>query len=128
MTAIEANVTSVRTRLEAISGVDFSFTPASIQWLDGYIERVRHAAPDKQALAQPIGSYFGETLRRVYGGKWVDSDGQPAIEIEPGLVVFPFNKVRKQLKNGSEDSIQSMFTSTAVMLAEHRKKPRPAPR
>ncbi|HZF86730.1 MAG TPA: hypothetical protein VE084_24680 [Burkholderiaceae bacterium] len=121
--AIESNSSLVRERIGVSSGVDFSFTTASIQWLDGYIERVRNGVDGKANLAQVLGSYYGEAIRKTYGGRWiVDKDGNVGIEIEPDFVVFPLSKVAKQLNNGPEDSIYSMFTMIPHLLSERRNK------
>ncbi|MGJ7528406.1 hypothetical protein [Variovorax sp. GB1P17] len=120
--SIEANAKSVQDRLGPISGVDFNFTPESVKWLDGYIERTRSKIPDASGISQVLGSYLGEAMRRTYGCTWVGSEGQVALQCEPEFIVFPFNKVAKQFANGGEDSIFSFYETAGILLAEHRAK------
>lgn len=122
LASIEANTKSVQDRLGPISGVDFNFTPESVKWLDGYIERTRTKVPDTSVLAQVLGSYLGEAIRREYGCAWIGDEGQVALKCESGFVVFPFNKVAKQFANGGGDSIFSFYETTRILLAEHRAK------
>lgn len=58
-----------------------------------------------------LGSYVGETVIRLYGGKWHadDSDPQGEINVSAELsgetVIFPVQRVIKRYQNGSEDSV-----------------------
>jgi hypothetical protein len=122
LSTIAANVKSVQDRLGPISGVDFNFTPESVKWLDGYIERTRSKLPDPSGLVQVLGSYLGETMRRNYGCTWIGTEGQVALQCEAEFIVFPFNKVSKQFANGSGDSIFSFYETAGILLAEHRTK------
>jgi hypothetical protein len=104
-------------------GVDLNYDKQSIEWLDGYINRV---APqlDKATvpgLATAIGAYLGETIIATYGGAWHydEGDNQWGIRFDDGAIAFPFTKVYKQFDDGEFESIFSFFTVWPI-IREHR--------
>ncbi len=58
-----------------------------------------------------IGSYIGETIRRLYGGTWQCNDDDPrgeinvALNLPGGGVIWPVQRAIKRFKNGPEDEI-----------------------
>src|SRR4051812_20860053 len=91
-------------------GQTLAYDQASVEWLDEYIERLRkqkYAEEDIDKLINVFGSFLGECIRHQFGGQWVDEQDNWLIRFDPQNAVFPFNKVLKQFKNGSEagDSI-----------------------
>lgn len=58
-----------------------------------------------------LGCYVGETIIRLYGGKWHTDDNDPqgeinaSVELENGTVIFPIQRVIKRYQNGSGDGI-----------------------
>lgn len=115
--AIEANAKLVQDRIGATSGVDFDFTPESVKWLDGFIERTRTGVTNPAGLTQVLGSYLGEAIRRKYNCTWMQGG---SLQCDTGFFLHPFGKVAKQLANGSEDSIYSFYEVIPVLLAKHR--------
>lgn len=115
--AIDKNSQLVRSRMPEVAGIPFEYDEASIEWLDGYINRMRDQLGDEPGrLSQVLASYIGESIRRKYGGRWVDAEGSIGVEIRPDFIVFPFNKVDKQFENGPEDSALSFYRSIPVLL------------
>ena len=120
---IKKNAELVVREMRKISDIDFGFTPESVAWLDGYVERQR-TRPDMNEesisrLVSVLGSYLGECVIHCYGGQWQDSDGQWCVCFDEGNCVFPFNKMRKQFENGASagDSIASLFTTIPILFA-----------
>src|SRR5207253_3030206 len=72
---IRANADLVVRQLGPDSGIpNFGFNIASIEWLDGFIERQR-SRPDVDdrfvdRLVNIIGSFLGECMVRHYGARW----------------------------------------------------------
>jgi hypothetical protein len=100
-------------------GVELNYDKQSIEWLDGYINRV---APQLQketvpGLATSIGAYLGETIVATYGGTWyhAEKEDQWGIRFDDGAIAFPFNKVYKQLDRGDFESIYSFFTVLPII-------------
>lgn len=58
-----------------------------------------------------LGCYVGETVIRLYGGKWHTDDNDlqgeinASVELDNGTVIFPMQRVIKRFRNGSEDGI-----------------------
>lgn len=94
--------------------VELKYDEASIEWLDGYINRIRLKI-DKEnysGLATALGAYVGETIIATYGGAWAYSEdvNQWGIRFDDGNAAFPISKVYKQLEDGEFDSVLSFFT------------------
>jgi hypothetical protein len=92
--------------------VNLAYDEASVEWLDGYIERNRSTLAQHtiDALIEIFGSFLGECIRHKYGGKWVKRNGDYAVQFENTSAVFPLAKVEKQFKNGYMDSILGLYT------------------
>lgn len=95
-------------------GVELKYDEESIEWLDGYINRIRNQL-NKQAyagLAAALGAYLGETIIATYGGAWdyFEELDQWGIRFDDANAAFPISKVYKQLEDGEFDSIFSFFT------------------
>jgi len=88
-------------------------------WLDGYIQRQHeHGDPaNREALVNTLGSYLGECIIAVYGGSWTHTEYGWGVAYDNGNAAFPFAKVAKQLENGAEDSVLSLFDSIPVLFA-----------
>lgn len=58
-----------------------------------------------------LASYIGETVIKLYGGKWVIDDDDPnnevnmAVHTSSGTVLWPAKRCMKRYTNGAEDSI-----------------------
>lgn len=104
-------------------GVNLKYDRASVEWLNGYIERVRLNLdePSIDGLTNWIGSFLGECIIANYGGEWRESEGAWGVfysERNDRNAAFPFNKVRKQLLNGAQDSILSFYNVLPVVFGK----------
>lgn len=81
------------------------------------VERIYHEEVIK-GLTNVLGSFLGECIRRNYGGKWTQFDGQWAVAFNERNAAFPFNKLGKQFQNGHEggDSIISFYTGVPAVF------------
>lgn len=103
-------------------GVSLEYDRASVEWLGGYIERVRPHLDESSidGLTGSIGSFLGECIIANHGGQWRESEGTWGVFFSAGNDrngAFPFNKVRKQLTNGAGDSILSFYDVLPVLLS-----------
>jgi len=50
-------------------------------------------------LVELFGAYFGESLRRIYGGRWITGDGLPFLQgpHHPECQLFPFPVIFQKL-------------------------------
>ena len=102
------------------SGYKANFSMESLKEIDRFFDEQSHdGQPTPGGLLSEqlgsrmfaLGSYVGETIRRLYGGKWVANDNDPRGEINiefhlpDGTIMWPVQRVMKRYKNGSEDGI-----------------------
>jgi hypothetical protein len=114
---IKANAEFMVQKLGTTSGINFGYNRESVEWLEGYIERLRESGTlvdeaAKQKFANIFGSFLGECIVRCYGGSWAERSGSWAVAFDDQNCVFPFAKVMKQIENGrgAGDGIGGFFT------------------
>jgi len=120
---IERNAALVIESSRQQFGETLAYDQPSVEWLDGYIERLRqqsYADDDIDKLINVFGSFLGECIRHHYGGEWADEQNNWVIRFDANNAAFPFNKVLKQFKNGSEagDSIASFYANIPILYAD----------
>jgi len=122
---IRTNSDLVIQHLGPHSGIAFGLDRASLEWLDGFLERQRKR-PDltdelRGTLVNQIGSFLGECIAANTKGdwKWIESQQTLGVQFSIGNCVFPFNKVMKQLDNGRAggDSILGLYDSVLALIA-----------
>lgn len=75
-----------------------------------------------------IGSYIGETVIRLYGGKWITDDSDPqgeisaAVQLDNGTIIVPMQRAIRRYQNGSEDSIYAYVYVLSPEAASNRTK------
>jgi hypothetical protein len=112
-------------RFRPLSEVDFGLNRASVQWLEGFIERQRPRRDPiegvPEGLVNTLGAFLGECLAAATGGAWEwDEQRQDwSIRFASGACAFPFAKVGKQFANGLEsgDSILSFYDVAVEYIA-----------
>jgi hypothetical protein len=115
---IKANARMVIKTFSENNNVSLGYDEDSVAWLDGYIERNRQNWDEqtRESLTSVLGSFLGECIRRNYGGDWQMTEMGPGIALKEGNVAFPFNKIRKQIQNGSDDSIAGFYKTISVIF------------
>jgi hypothetical protein len=126
---LKANAEMTIQQLRPLSGMDFGYNRASVEWLEGYIERLRQSgqlasADLKDRLTGVFGSFLGECIVRCHGGAWEQRNDGWCVAFDPKNAAFPFAKVRKQLDHGAEDGIGGFFRAIPVVFASHVGGPR----
>lgn len=119
---IKANAEMVVQQLRPLSGMDFGYDRESVEWLEGYIERLRQSGEFQSAtardhLASVFGSFLGECIVRCYGGVWTERAGAWSVAFDDSNIVFRFAKIAKQMENGVEDGIGSFFRTIPILFA-----------
>lgn len=118
---IRANAEMVVQELRKLSGADLGYTQEGVDWLEGYIERLRESGEFEDAeirnkLTSMFGSFLGECIVRQYGGVWAQHEGAWAVAFSDDNMAFPFAKVAKQFENGLDDGISSFFSVIPVLF------------
>jgi hypothetical protein len=131
---LKANAEMTIQQLRPLSGMDFGYNGGSVEWLEGYIERLRQSgelasAEMKDRLTAVFGSFLGECIIRCHGGVWEQRDGAWCVAFDAKNAAYPFAKVRKQLDHGLDDGVGSFFdTIPLVIPAGVRSRPAPPPK
>lgn len=123
LTHIRANAALVMEHCTKLCGFKFGFDAKSVEWLDGFIQRTRNspsAAENNEKWVSIYGSYLGEAIIQCYGGSWARNESGWHIRFDDKNGAFPFNKVRKQLQFGEEDSIASFFDAIPALFFGNR--------
>lgn len=92
-----ANAEMVIAHLSEADGFTLDYNEASVEWVDGFIERQRdREGKEPGGLVNTPGSFLGECSCREYGGAWHESsNGQMSVKFSDGNEAFPFDKVAK---------------------------------
>jgi hypothetical protein len=117
---IRAYAEMVLEELRKLSGADFGYTKEAVEWLEGYIDRLRNSpefegAEIRNKLTVMFGCFLGECMVRQYGGVWDQHEGVWCVAIS-GNKAFPFTKVAKQFEYGYGDGILSFFSVIPALL------------
>lgn len=117
---IQANAELVVKTFAESNDVKLHYDEKSVEWLDGYIERnrLKWDAETAEKLSNVLGSFLGECIRRNYGGDWQMSEKGYGLGIvfSDGNVAFPFNKIKKQIENGNDDSIAGFYKTIPILF------------
>ncbi|MEJ7849654.1 MAG: hypothetical protein WKF92_16340 [Pyrinomonadaceae bacterium] len=118
---LRMNAEMVIENLSQHAGFQLGFNGESVEWIDGFIERQRSRegfdAESGGGLTNTLGSFLGECMCEDLGGEWRQQpDGSLSVEFSDGNAAFPFNKVKKHLTYGPEESIYSFYQSAALLF------------
>lgn len=93
--------------------LDLQYNADAIEYLEGYIERVKPEFKDEDVsgLVNALGAFLGECIIFNYGGRWaIDTESnRPCVEFDDKNRCYPISKTQKQFDNGVEDSIYSFY-------------------
>jgi hypothetical protein len=102
-----------RKKAKSIFGVDLDYSAGSITRLD---EMITKGWPEPPNLLDPLvgglGSYLGETIRRLHGGEWRHTQEHGFFLDKIGgrdLQIFPMARARKRLLKGSDESVEFYY-------------------
>lgn len=109
-----------------LSGLEFGFDRGSVEWVDGFIERIRlqdGMMPVPEQFVSLFGSYLGEAIVQATNGNWTEADeGALVVRFANGDWCSPFSNVRKQFEQGHEggESIASFYEASVNLVATGR--------
>jgi hypothetical protein len=108
----------VVTKLAEELGRELAYDASGVEWIDGYIERVRPSFPAdrRSGLVAHLAAFVGECIIRTFGGHWVEHDGQWGVQVDERLWACPAAKIDKQFEHGHEDSVASFFRCIPALL------------
>lgn len=98
------------------SGYKADYTLESMKEIDRFFDEQSGEggiiSPERRGnIIFSVASYIGETVIKLYGGKWITNDKDPmgevniAVKLDNGTIIFPAQRAMKRYQNGNEDSI-----------------------
>ena len=108
-------------------GIELGFDEASLLRVDQIIaDAWNNEAPSMlEQMVLIWGSYLGESIRRLKGGYWVESDdyGTHLCDVgAPGVKIMPFNRIRARFEVGTEESITFYYQALCKLIDEERSR------
>jgi len=106
---------------ESFPEQNLDYNEESVAWADGFIERqrIRPEMQDGGGLAQVVGCFLGECIRKNFGGEWESTENGLAMTFNNGNSCFPLNKAQKHFANGDGDSILSFYQTIPILFGDH---------
>lgn len=107
-------------RMKKIFGESLAFRKADLSTIDRVISKAwdNQVPKEMDGLVLTFGAYFGETVRRLEGGRW-DYDPERGFclrEVGGVASVYPFDKIRKRFEHGDKESLSVFFTALTRKL------------
>jgi hypothetical protein len=90
----------VQAAREASGGLLLDYSPDSLAVLDGLIQQTMPRLRTDPEVAEVVGAYVGEVLRRRTGGRWCLVDGRPRLSTADGTLLDPVERARLRLVHG----------------------------
>lgn len=102
------------------SGYKLDYTVQSMKEIDRFFDEQKRSgglleSGNRGPILFAIGSYIGETAKRLYGGEWITDDNDHEGEIKAvfkfkdGSEIYPMMKAIKRYKLGSEEGVYGYF-------------------
>jgi hypothetical protein len=104
-------------------GFQLDYSEQSLGYLDPILAQVvMQTDPDLERETKLWGGYFGETLRRIYGGEWELTQYPRSSTLVPTLVIagsqlYPLMKVFRRLTLGEGERIDDFLVMVKARLA-----------
>ena len=109
-----------------VSGYKADYSLESMKEIDRFFDEQNTPtgilSKNRGQILFSLGSYIGQTVIKLYGGKWITNDNDPegemniTVNLDNGSTIQPVMKCMKRYTNGQEDSIYAY-----VQVLESRK-------
>ena len=131
-------------RLAPDFDIELDYSEASLQKLEEILERIaedvpRVATPATQSAKDPAqqrldatsrvwGGYFGETIRRLWGGEWgvetYPGTVAPVISVDVGggAKIFPVMKIYRRLTQGEGENVWEFYQMVREKISARGRK------
>jgi hypothetical protein len=97
----------------AMFGAEFDYSVESVAELDCAIANFHAPGEAMESTILGYGAYLGETIRRTFGGEWVQGDEGVWVESPQGAKAYVLNWVSKRFQNGKEDLLSHKYAFVA---------------
>ena len=90
-----------------------------IAFVDQFVEGTRPVDPELlDQYTTLIGAVLGESIVAAYGGAWVPTSEGWAVRWNERSQVLPFDRARKHLLEGPDESVLALFRSIPLVFAD----------
>lgn len=103
---------------------DFGYTAAAVACVEQHLEDVlpqTGTAHGQARLVREMGTFVGECVQRVYGGRWqCKADGTPCVVLSVDgqkVVLDPLGMVERRIRQGAQASLEEWFARTLPLVA-----------
>jgi hypothetical protein len=114
MKDLEALAEKVKTEL------NIEYNSDGVKFIEGFIERQKFnfSGRHQQGLMNSLAAFIGQAIIKNYGGYWCFETHYHTycIAFDAQNKVYPFNKVKKQFRNGLNDSVSSFYNMIPVLF------------
>lgn len=94
-----------------------------IAFVDQFVEGTRPVDPELlDQYTTLIGAVLGESIVAAYGGAWVPTHEGWAVRWDERSQVLPFDRARKHLVEGADESVLALFRSIPLVFADALKR------
>ncbi len=112
---------------ETTLGIELEFDESSLLRVDQIIaDAWNNETPSMlEQMVLIWGSYLGESIRRLKGGYWVESDeyGTHLCDVgAQGVKIMPYNRIRARFEVGMEESITYYYQALCSLIEEERSR------
>lgn len=120
----EADVTPVREAAQrfaaviAANGGPEDYGDAMVAFVDEFVEGTRPVSDELlEQYTTLIGAVLGESIVAAYGGAWTPTDEGWAVRFDANSRVLPFDRARRHLRDGADESVLALFRSIPLVYA-----------
>jgi len=125
LSSADVDVTPVREAAErfaaviAANGGPAEYGDEMIAFVDEFVEGTRPVSPELlEQYTTLIGAVLGESIVAAYGGAWTATDEGWAVRFDAKNQVLPFDRARKHLRDGADESVLALFRSIPLVYAD----------
>jgi hypothetical protein len=123
-TSPEADVTPVREAAQrfaaviAANGGPADYGDGMVAFVDEFVEGTRPVSDELlEQYTTLIGAVLGESIVAAYGGVWTATDEGWAVQFDANSRVLPFDRARRHLRDGADESVLALFRSIPLVYA-----------
>jgi len=122
--SLDADVTPVHEAAQrfaaviAANGGPAEYGDGMVAFVDEFVEGTRPVSPELlEQYTTLIGAVLGESIVAAFGGAWTATDEGWAVRFDAQNQVLPFDRARKHLRDGADESVLALFRSIPLVYA-----------
>lgn len=108
----------------AANGGPAEYGDEMIAFVDQFVEGTRPVEPDLlDQYTTLIGAVLGESIIASFGGAWAATAEGWAVRFDERSQVLPFERARKHLQDGADESVLTLFRSIPLVFEHALRRP-----